>query len=474
MTVQRKHRILWVTFDFPPRMSSGSFRPVKLYKYLDTSGLEIDFLTPASAGRFRRAVQDHTLLEELSPRPRVFRVPHVVPHDLVLRAADVLRRARGRESSTRTPSAGDGGATPRPRPGVLRSLYARFTMVAYFPDHLFVWGWIAAAVSLALHLTRRYDAVYSTSFPESAHLPGLVLRRIGVPWVVDYRYGGCLWNKRVAGHPKTPTRERVDHWFQKRVLDQADHVVVQSEGIRDDFSRVFSTDIARLEVIPSGYDEADFLDADHAPPPFTKHHRGVDLLHVGALEGVGEAELLELVADLETLEHGLQRQGRSLVVHAVGNDIFGPVERHRGLGFSYRHHGVVPHHRLLPYLVAADCYLLSTVTTGAGHAGVNGFLPSKLWEYLRGGKPILVSGPRNENWTLIDEAQAGIHVGGESDLSVAVATLMARLGAASSPHPSVTRHSWESRAHKLNAVFRNLLAYDEAERTAARESEHRV
>ena len=460
MTAEGKQRILWVTFDFPPRLSSGSFRPVKLYKYLDTTSLEIDFLTQAPAGRFRQAVQDHTLLEELSPRPRVFRVPHVVPHDLVLRAADVLRRARRRGSSTRTLSNGGGGAASRSAPGMLRSVYERFTMVAYFPDHLFVWGWLAAAASLALHLTRRYDAIYTTSFPESAHLPGLTLRRLGVPWVVDYRYGGCLWNKRVAGHRKTPARDRVDRWFQRRVLERASRVIVQSEGIRDDFSRVFSTDVARLEVIPSGYDETDFLGVDGESSRLATREGAVDLLHVGALEGVGGPELLELVAALEALQHGLEQHGRHLVVHAVGNDIFGPAQKHRGLGFTYVHHGVVPHHRLVPYLLAADCYLLSTVTTGAGHAGVNGFLPSKLWEYLRGAKPILVSGPRNENWALIDEARVGIHIGPERDLSVAAAAITERLGAVTTPHSAVGRHSWEARAHALGAVIRQLLHHN--------------
>ena len=77
--------------------------------------------------------------------------------------------------------------TPRTRPpavqkraGLGRRLYGWFALSTYVPDHLFIWGWCAALKGLWLHLRHRYDVVYTTSFPESAHLPGLLLNAVGV------------------------------------------------------------------------------------------------------------------------------------------------------------------------------------------------------------------------------------------------------------------------------------------------------
>src|ERR1700730_7947295 len=78
-----KTRIPWVTFDFPPRQSSGVFRAIKFYKYLDKNRFEVDFITHGSAGRFAQAVLDESLLSDVHPTPAIYRVPTLIPHDLL-------------------------------------------------------------------------------------------------------------------------------------------------------------------------------------------------------------------------------------------------------------------------------------------------------------------------------------------------------------------------------------------------------
>src|SRR5262245_49716132 len=214
-----KARIAWITFDFPPRQSSGVFRAIKIYKYLDKSRFEVDFITHGSAPRFRSAVHDDTLLGEVHPTPAVYRVPTIILHDFLPALRARLRRvkpsrgqspdppplenASGELRSASARSASEDRATARlrrsaeregepaprslpPGPSLGRRLYGWFALSAYVPDHLFIWGWSAALKSVWLHLRHRYDVVYTTSFPESAHLPGLVLSALGVRWVVDY------------------------------------------------------------------------------------------------------------------------------------------------------------------------------------------------------------------------------------------------------------------------------------------------
>jgi len=451
-----KTRIAWVTFDFPPRQSSGMFRAIKFYKYLDKSRFEVDFITHGAAGRFARAVLDDSLLREVDPAPSIHRVPTIIPHDLLPAVrARVRRRRAPMPTETRKAAGDEPQSAPRPHRSVPRTLYRWFALSVYFPDHLFLWGWFAAFRLLWLHARRHYDLVYTTSFPESAHLAGLMLRAFGVRWVVDYRYGGPLWIKEVVGFRKPSLRERIDHRYQRFVLRRADQVITQSERIRADFCSVFALDPARVLVISSGFDEADF-DATAVPDaPFPKRAHEVHLLHVGTLEGVADRERLEILAALNALGEQLRQRGRTLVLHAVGSPLFGEAERLKAPHVAYRAHGVIVHRQIPAYLLAADCCLLSTWTTSNG--GVKGFIPSKLWEYLRSGRPIVATGPKDEVWTIVEDAGVGLQLeldGGRRDLAVALADdLLDRLRTRKPLAASVQRYSWQSRAQSLEDLF---------------------
>src|SRR5262249_46810073 len=146
------------------------------------------------------------------------------------------------------------------------------------------------------------------------------------------------------------------------------------------------------------------------------------------------------------------------VLHALGSDVLA-AGAHRAACVEYRHHGVVVHHDVPSYLVAADCYLLSTWTTSNG--GVKGFIPSKLWEYLRAGAPILTTGPKDEVWSIVEDAGVGVHMplNGEGARSVdrLADDLIVRLQGKKGPADSVGRYTWQSRAESVQHVFQQLV-----------------
>jgi glycosyltransferase involved in cell wall biosynthesis len=326
-------------------------------------------------------------------------------------------------------------------------------MLLYFPDHLFVWGWLAALTGLWLHARNRYDVVYTTSYPESAHLPGIVLGLLGVNWIADYRYGGPFWIKRLVGYRKSAVRDRVDQRYQRFVLRRADRVVTQSEPLRRDFCETFSLDPSHICVIPNGYDERDFDGAHSRSAAFPKQDDEVHLLHVGAMEGVSSAERTLLVDALNRLADDLRGNGRALVLHAIGNDLFREPELKGTMRFSYHYEGVVRHGDVPSYLRAADCLLLSTITTSAGNDAIKGFIPGKLWEYLRADRPILMVGQKEEVWRIIDDIGVGLHLGLNGDHTCSAETLIGRITAARSLHPKVETFSWKSRADSFQQVL---------------------
>jgi glycosyltransferase involved in cell wall biosynthesis len=468
----RPLRVLWVTFDFPPRLSSGVFRPVKIYKYVDKRYLTIDFITHGAAARFQNAVLDESLLAEVSPPPRVVRVRTPVLHDslpaLVARLRQVVRRRpTSAPSEGPLPSSAEHqparrhseGAPPR---GLGAAIYRRLAMCLYFPDHLFLWGHFAAATAVWMHLRRRYDVIYTTSYPESAHLPGFLLHALGVPWVVDYRYGGPLWIKKLVGFDKPRLRERLDLLFQRTAMRWSDRVITQSEPMRADFCHVFGLDPSKVDVIASGYDDEDFTRVDRAASPYAKQPHEVHLLHVGVMDGTSADERRQLVDALSRLADGLRTCGRELVVHAVGKDLFSEALR-TGARFEYRHHGTVVHRHLPPYLCFADCYLLSTLTTSTGHDHVRGFIPGKVWEYLRAGKPIVMIGPKDEIWSIIDEAGVGLQMDLHDERPLSPEALLRALDTVRPLHPKVQSYSWQSRARSLQHVFQHVTGAAQAE-----------
>jgi glycosyltransferase involved in cell wall biosynthesis len=409
-------------------------------------------------------VLDDSLLAEVHPTPGIYRVSTVILHDVLPRFAARLRgRSRrapaGMPAGPGPPAAEGGRRSDRgARRSLSQAIYRWFAISTYFPDHLFLWGWSAALKSLALHLRRRYEVIYTTSYPESAHLAGLVLAMCGVKWVADYRYGGPMWIKDVVGFEKPRLRERLDHLYQRCVLRKADCVIAQSDRLRDDFCRVFDLDPDRVIVIPSGYDEADFELPSATPAPFSKAESDLHLLHVGTLEGVGEHERTLILEALNELSTALRDRGCSLVVHAVGSDLFRP-DQSAAIRFPYRHYGVVLHREVPSYLRAADCYLLSTMTTS--HGDVKGFIPSKLWEYLRAGRPVMTVGPKDEVWRILEEAGVGLHVTLNGDRAASAEgladRLLHRVRTQKPLHSSVRRYSWESRARTLQSVFHRLV-----------------
>lgn len=452
-------KVLWVCFDFPPRQSSAVYRPIRIYKYIDKSAYKIDFLTQNPKLGFARGISDETLLSEVEPPPTIYRVSNLVLHDWIF---ERLRRARrGKRQGDETRAGGSAkttapaAAASNPSQSLLSRLYRPFAMTAYFPDQFFTWGWLTALRALRLHLRERYDIVYTTSYPESGHLAGLVLRLFGVRWVADYRYGGILWVKRLLHYRKGKLREWLEVQYQKLVVRSAHRVVTQSDTIRREFVRVFGADPRRLTTIPSAYDETDFA-TNGQPSPFQKRDGEIHLVHTGRAY-LAAPDQTTFAKELDVLGQELAERGLELVVHALGDDMLVPSARHDVTGFRYVYHGVVPHPELPAYLKAADWYLLSTITTVEGDTNTDGYLPSKMWEYLRGGRPILLYGAKDEVWEIVDEAGAAVYMGpGDGTSGLSADTLLGAIDRLEPIPEKIEQHSWKARSTSMAEIFDGL------------------
>ena len=304
-------------------------------------------------------IQDDSLLQEVDEEVRI------------LRAAQWGANFFG---------AGKGVAGGRSRGHVslLRSV-ARSVLV---PDAYIGWSLPAHRLATSELKSGSYDAVYTTSSPDSTHLVGLALRRkFGLPWIADFR---DPWTERMSYAPPTPLHHRLHRTLERRVLENADTILVTSPETRDCFLKLApALDPGRVRVLTNGFDEEDFLGCETAAarPP----RENAPILHAGQLNPerpldpflIGLSRFLEIQPDRAA-------EVRTLFLGAHYEEDRELVRRH-GLAEHVVFSGNCPHRESVEALCRARVLLLLEQDSDRGRL----ILPGKVFEYLRAGRPIL-------------------------------------------------------------------------------------
>ncbi|MBD3334673.1 MAG: glycosyltransferase, partial [Candidatus Eisenbacteria bacterium] len=248
--MSRPRRVLFIAYYFPPSGGSGVQRPLKFVKYLERFGWEPVVLTVKESAAF--PARDPALAADIPPSTEIHRTPIWEPHTIFQR---LTGSRRGGAVDVDTVARWDRLSFPA------RCL-SRIRATLFVPDARIGWFPFAVSRARAIHRRRPVDAVLSTGPPFTAHLIGRsVARRIGRPWVADYR---DPWTHAAFYPPRPGWVRRLDRRLEGRCLARADRNIVVVPAMRDEFL----ADHPRLAphrfaVIPNGYDPDDFPD----PPP---------------------------------------------------------------------------------------------------------------------------------------------------------------------------------------------------------------
>ena len=167
--VQRRRRILMLAYFFPPLGGAGVQRSLKFARYLPAEGWDPTVVTVRSQDYW---MADATLAAEIGATTEVIRTASFT-------GLTLLRRLTPRHSG--------GSGAPRRSTRTIGRLRALSGWVLV-PDSYVGWTPYAWRAALEAHRRRPFDAIYTTSSPDSAHLAGRTLaRRLGLPWVADFR-----------------------------------------------------------------------------------------------------------------------------------------------------------------------------------------------------------------------------------------------------------------------------------------------
>lgn len=382
--------------NFPPLASGGVHRPVKFARYLRGLGWEVDVLTVKD---IRYHAYDPSLLDELKG-VAVHRAGSLEPLRLsrLLGWRPPLPPPRLESFADVEQYSREGAAAP-PKAGRVYHALARHLFV---PDEQVGWVPFAALKAFRLHRRRRYDAVLTTSPPESCHVVGLKLKIVTrCPWVADFR---DLWSTHHLRRGIFFVNKLLHRGLEKWVLRAADGVVANTAAMAR-YVAERGVPPARTLALPNGFDPADF------GAPLAKADAGdFVVVHNGSFRGGRRAlALLEGFAQARARDADFASRAK---LYLLGINRADDVRAAEELGLTGAAFAVnyVRHADALRACRGADLLALA-MAAEEGPA----LVPGKLYEYLGVGRPILAAVPPGEVREILARATRGAVVVGSED-----------------------------------------------------------
>ena len=392
-------KLILITRNFPPSNIVGALRPFRLVKYAGGEGWSTVVFTFRPEETW---ALDSGLLKELSPDTEIHYVdrPEISP--------ERLGTAIGGGEPASIGGGKGGRIVERKVPDPIRKWTAR----SFGMDPDIFW-----APTLARTVLKKLDpsdrnVLVTTSPPHSIHAAGLIVARTRkIPWVVDFR---DPWDQ----YPSTgryELRHPIPRLLERTILKTADTVISTTETntriLRErhpilspgKFFTVTNTFDARMVEVPAHGDPDHFVISytgifysEKDPYTFFRALRSwFDAMRPEARERMERLLRVKLI--------GTPQGGTRGIVSGLGLDsVVRFVDR-------------VPHPDAIRLTKQSDLVLVSI---GLGHRTRPGWLPSKLFEYLGCGVPILAIGREGEMMETIRKTNSGYVITSEDHTAV--------------------------------------------------------
>lgn len=275
---------------------------------------------------------------------------------------------------------------------ILKTILASVCLPLYAMEALFIrldsqWSWFFGASVLGFFLTLRYrpGIIYSTAGPPSTHVAGLILHKLtGIPWLAEIHDPLIYDSEKPKGQ-----NYAFKKWLEKVIFGNASAVIYfTNQALANAAHR---TGIGgKGYVVRPGAKPPDFLRVKYEPGD--KIHFG----HFGSLAGNRNVGLV--VQALHELIDEKPSWGNLICLDIFGAEL-DSVSRKSLKDFSLD--GIVVQHGRLEYdpetgksgrQRALDAMCRSDVLLllhGDYGAMCDEYIPSKLYEYLLTGRPIL-------------------------------------------------------------------------------------
>lgn len=292
---------------------------------------------------------------------------------------------------------GTGTAGRRPN-SVRRAIAYR----VFCPDPSIVWAYRAASHPQVRRYAEGASLVVSSSPPESAHIGASKLARaLGVGHLVDMRDGWLDEPLRSLIESSELRRWR-EARLESRVLRQAAAIIVTSEVWKDLLCGRLPSVAAGVHVVTNTYPPHEVARRTEGP---RGREGGLLLLHAGRFGASRSTQDLTLLLDpllaaaaVSNVEAAVQLIGELTLDEAASVESYG--SRFAAENWRIRVGARMPRRQLLAALAEASGLLLLCASMAA--------VPSKLYEYIVTGRPILAVTPKGSaTWRICAQLEQG-------------------------------------------------------------------
>lgn len=285
------------------------------------------------------------------------------------------------------PSRGGGGAAPQAGkssgPGRAAMEFLRAHLM--LPDDRM--GWIPLAAREGVRLVRRHRlrAIYSSNYPQSAHLVAMwISSRTGVPWLADFRDG---WTQNPAFRAGNPLLGALQQGLESAVADRADRIVTVSPPITRHLQALRPAERTPVETVYNGFEPEEWT----APLPESGplEPGRLTLLYAGTFFGRRRPDLfLAALRRVIRMRPAWRQRLRVRMRTAMGQRELRLIKQW-GLEDVVHVLPPVSHRDIVAEQRRAEAYLL-VLERGPG---AEIMVSQKVFEYLAGGRPVFAIVP---------------------------------------------------------------------------------
>ncbi|HEX5112090.1 MAG TPA: glycosyltransferase, partial [Saprospiraceae bacterium] len=305
-------KFLLITYYWPPAGGAGVMRWAKMSKYISEFGWEPVIYTPSNG---ETGMHDESLLKEIPSHIEMVKTPIWEPYDL-------YKTFLGRSKKDKVYS---GFINEKKKVSLAQRISVFIRGNFFIPDARMFWIKPSVKFLKAYLKDHPVDAIVSTGPPHSMHLIAEKIHHLtGIPWIADFR---DPWTNidfyrdlQLSGWA-----DKKHHRLELKVLKNASKVVTVTWRSRDEFKALCGRD--DIEVVPNGFDEADFpkINADHLDKEFS-------FIHVGSMNRDRNP-----VAFWDAIKNALQQMPeikRDLKIKLVGPVDFSVRQSVKEMGLS--------------------------------------------------------------------------------------------------------------------------------------------
>jgi glycosyltransferase involved in cell wall biosynthesis len=402
-----------VTAHFPPDASAGTHRVLRLVRGLSSRGWEVVVLTLRPDAYRPGTRRDERLLQSVPEGVTVVRTGAVRWLERALRNSKGVRAGTQSAASGRVPAgAARSGGGAGDRRGGLQDLKDLLTDAFSLPDASVGWYWPAIARGLPALLEHPVRVIVSSAPPFTCHLIAARLkRRLGARWVADFRdpWSRAPW---ALEERTTSWRGFVHRTLERRTVERADRVVLNTHRMRDEFAAFYGARLdGKFSTITNGFDR-------HVVEPFRTPLPPVDdglrLIHAGTL--YRERDPRPFLRALSSLRRDGRVPPRAILVTFLGGISAGfrvpPVIAELGLEDVVTLVPPVGHAESLARLAASHVLLVV-------QPGTDLQVPVKLYEYMALSRPIFALAPPGAVSDLVAQGNLGLVAAAEDEDAIA-------------------------------------------------------